>query len=343
MLYGYYEVQQEEFITLEILLERISEEEIFSLFIEEPIDLDSRYKAPYREDKNGDCYFEYYNGFLMFVDFAYTPHTMNCIGFIMQCLQCTYGEALDYVYKNLNVEDKKPVVKQERSEITYKAKIRNTIRYVSRDWNYSDYLYWFKNYNITRIQLNQDKVIPIIAYSSISKKTGEPYILYTNDLTYIYTDFEDNKAKIYRPYNKEYKWFTNCNQNDIGSINFLPSNGDLLIITKSYKDCRVIRNLGLNSIWLQNEGMLPSLELLENLCNRFKEIIVWFDNDSTGMAASKRLVDTLNSIVKNKSRNIFLPPRILLEDQIKDPSDLLQKKGIETLAQFIKSKNIILT
>ena len=41
-------------------------------------------------------------------------------------------------------------------------------------------------------------------------------------------------------------------------------------ITKSYKDCRVLRNLGLNSIWLQNEVAIPSRNIFEDLCKRFK-------------------------------------------------------------------------
>ena len=128
--------------------------------------------------------------------------------------------------------------------------------------------------------------------------------------------------------------------NDIGCYESLTQTGEKLVITKSYKDCRVLRNLDLNSIWLQNEVTIPSRNIFEDLCNRFKKIFVIFDNDSTGLAFSKKIVDTINSIKAGVAINSSLPVYYSLEG-IKDSSDLVKNKGLEELTKFLKLNQIL--
>src|SRR5690606_14990145 len=157
----------------------------------------------------------------------------------------------------------------------------------------------------------------------------------SKDIMYAYTGFNEGRIKIYRPYGDENsKWFTNCTQNDIGAINTLPQEGELLIITKSYKDCAVLRNQDIDTVWFQNEGQIPSPTILRNLCKRFKKVLVWFDNDSTGIKASKLVVSHINALLPGKARAIHLDVE-LLEKNIKDPSDLEAKKGKKELTKFL--------
>lgn len=335
-MYGYREYVP---LNTEEILKRVSQEDIFKIVIKENIVLDKGafYKAPYRTDNNGDCYFENYQGTLHFVDFADGESryfVKNCFEFIVKAKKLTYWEALQYInsYFKLGLGDSSEEVKKENVENSltveesfYKnIKRDRTITYTPRLFNSKDKNFWEK-YEITKQNLIEDKVIPITLYKSITKK-GDSFIIKPFDIMYAYTDFSDSKVKIYRPNspNKEGKWFTNCNQDDVGSIDFLPLSGDLLVITKSYKDCRVLRNQGINSIWFQNEGMIPSVSIIKMLCKRFTKIIVWFDNDQTGLAKGKMIKDFINSIYPNKASHIFLPPKLLLED-IKDPSDCIYK------------------
>jgi hypothetical protein len=353
-MYGY-----KEYIPLypEEILKRVTEEDIFSLIIKEPIikDKGAYYKAPYRIDSNPDCYFETYNGTLTFVDFADTQKVKNCFGFLQRTLNLTFLEVLHYInsHFSLGLGDsvdnvKKIIVENDyvEEEKLIKSFKERTITFLPREFNYKDKEFWLK-YGITKQNLIEDKVIPIKIYRSSSRK-GVYFSVLCSSIAYAYTDFTDlqgktlkGKVKIYRPYeDKLGKWFTNCNQNDLGSLNHLPKKGDLLIITKAYKDCRVLRNQNLNSCWTQAEGMLPNVEILTNLCKRFKYILVWFDNDNAGITNSRILVELLNSIIPNKAKSIMLPPNLLLE-HIKDPSDLYEKKGKENLINFLKIKKII--
>lgn len=350
-MYGY-----KEFIPLtsEDILDRVSEEDIFKIIIKEPIlkDKGALYRAPYREDSNPECYFENYNGTLTFVDFADYQTSKNCFVFLQRVLKVTHNEVLQFIHNHFNLGSDSTLRVKDQQENDYveeeklvKSFKERTITYLPRPFGYKDKKFWLQ-YGISQQNLIDDKVIAIQMYRSISR-SGKYFTINCPDESYIYTGFvnlkgelQPDKFKVYRPYaSKDAKWFTNCNQNDLGSLNHLPEKGDLLIITKAYKDCRILRNLGLTSCWVQAEGIFPNKEILMNLCTRFKKILVWFDNDSAGVAHSARLVSILNSLVSNKASLIMLPSK-LLQESVKDPSDLYAKKGKQELINFLNSKGI---
>ena len=78
--------------------------------------------------------------------------------------------------------------------------------------------------------------------------------------------------------------------------------------------------------------------ILEKLIKNKDKIIVWFDNDNTGIGAGNLVKDIINDIKPNIATNITLDPS-LFNKGIKDPSDLLKIKGKQELEKFIK-KNI---
>ena len=341
-MYGYNEIIS---LSPEQILKEISQEEIFGLFIDKEIIADKKgatYVAPYRNDSNPDCYFEEYEGKLFFVDFADTPQSKNCFSFISRCTGLNFPNTLEYISKKLNLgkgNSYKKIHKEINVVEVKKVKKERTITYSPRQFNSKDKEFW-SQYEISREQLEQDSVIPINVYRSTSRK-GELFTIKSLNIMYAYTDFPLGKIKIYRPYgNKEEKWFTNCTQNDIGSIDHLPISGDKLIISKSYKDCRVIRNQGLHSVWFQNEGMIPKPTILKSLCKRFDKIIIWFDNDEAGIKAAKLVASHINSLYPGKVRVIYLDT-LYLEEGIKDPSDLIAKKGKEELLLFMKNKKLL--
>lgn len=347
-MYGY-EKYPSGNISEEDVLSRTTEEDVFKIVIQDEIILDkgATYKAPYRSDNNGDCYFEEYKGMLMFVDFALPGNNknLNWLSFIMKCYNINALEALELINNKLelgigdnNYEESIPEIRQSRREVCQKKFKKRVITILPRDFNYKDKQFWSK-YEISRQNLEEDGVIPITLYRSTSK-TGKYFTVKPFDICYAYTEFSDSRKKIYRPETNlpKAKWFTTCNQNDIGSIKHLPKKGDLLVITKSYKDCRVLRNQGLNVIWFQNEGQIPKDELLINLLKRFKKIVIWFDNDSAGITNSKIVADKLKSLSTNNIiYSVMLPPK-LLTINIKDPSDYIDKRGKEELLEFINLK-----
>lgn len=342
-------------LTEEEILKRVSQEDVFKIVFQEDIvvDKEHKYLAPYRNDTHPDCYFMEYDGYIKFVDFAEVGEikSSNCFKVISKTFNISYRQALEYVNNHfkLGLGDSTTATKEilyengpiKVEEINKELKKPRTITYLPRSFSSKDKTFWSK-YEISKQNLLDDKVVPISMYRSTNKK-GQYFIITAFDIMYAYTDFDDNKIKVYRPQApKEGKWFTNCNQNDIGNIGNIDISGDKLIIAKSYKDCRVLRNQGIkNVIWFQNEGMIPSENILKQLCKRFNKIYLWFDNDSAGLANGKFVASHINSFCPGKVEFIFLPPKLLREYDIKDPSDLIATLGRDKLREFLTQKKLL--
>jgi|JI91814CRNA_FD_contig_31_4044290_length_1093_multi_4_in_0_out_0_1 hypothetical protein len=324
----------------EEIFKRVSQEDVFLLFYDIiKLDKELTYKALYRQDNIGDCYFEYYNNTLYFVDFADSEHHLkDCVSFIVKYYNISYVEALQFINDKFELSlgsgsIPKPII-NPTIEIVKKDKVLREILITARDFNKKDKEFWWDRYKISKAQLIEDKVIPIEAFKGYSKY-GVPLNIRPFDVMYAYTEFEKGRIKIYRPFGDEVeKWFTNCTANDIGGLYKIEKQKDL-IITKSYKDYRVLKNLGLNVIWFQNEGMLPSLENLTYIIENSKQIYIWFDNDRAGMAKGLNVTDIFNNLQRGKAKQIFIPSKFL-EEGIKDPSDLIYKKGEESLETLVK-------
>lgn len=352
MVYGYSDYKEYVPLTTENILKRVSQEEIFEIVVENVIlEGELYYKAPYRHDNNADCYFSYHNDTLYFIDFAdansISPNK-DCFGFIMACYKLTFIETLSFINTKLKLGlgDDSAQLKKEREDISLEKR-NNIMQSLRRDksitlqprlFNYKDKLFWSK-YGISRKNLEDDLVVPIKSYRAMSRE-GKYFNVKPSDIAYAYTEFQSGNMKIYRPEETQgFKWYTNCNQNDIGGLRDLSMNTSTIVITKSYKDCRVLKNMGINAIWFQSESMFPSVDILKPILNHFDKVIIWFDNDPTGLGKSKVLKDYIESFKPDSTTIIFLPPRLYLEN-IKDPSDYFAGKGNEKLLEFIETHKI---
>lgn len=338
-------------ISEEAILHRAKQEDIFRIVIDDEIltDGEKYYTAPYRVDTEPNCIFEYYGNVLYFCDWGAEKRTnKNCIEFIKSCYNVPFLEALEIINTELSLglgdsteRVKKPIEINKEVSTFKKKKVSRSITILPRKFTDKDKLFWSK-YGITKKNLIADKVTPIKLYQSINKE-GKPFTMKHLSITYAFTDFPDGRKKIYCPYSDQVKgkWFTNCTQNDIGGLYLLRKDVDKLVITKSYKDWRVIINQGVNAIWFQNEGMIPNQDILSELIVNYTEIIIWFDNDSTGIAKARVIREYLTSLgIVKIVRMVFLPPKLVGEN-ITDASDFREKKGKAMLKQFIDKKNLL--
>lgn len=330
------------YIDMNKILSVVTQESIFSLvFGFKPKEYEY-VTSPFREDSNPKCWFEYdHKGFLRFVDFA-NPKIIK--GIRMKSINCFDAVRVYYNLGNFYLTlqfisdkliegkplPKKPVVRREVRE-----KLPVEIFVKPRKFTRIDAEYW-KKYEISRQNLIDDKVFAV--EQSIMTNTKSGVVSSNHAMSYAYTGFENNRLKIYSPKNKTGKFLTNCRAEDVGEIESLADDGEILVISKSYKDCRVLRNQDLNCIWFQNEGMMPSDEILADLGSRFEYIIVFFDNDNAGINAAKVVVDRINSLYPGKAFSVHLPLE-LLEQNITDPSDLIKEKGKVALTKFLEKNN----
>ena len=192
-----------------------------------------------------------------------------------------------------------------------------------RDWASYDIEYW-ASYGITLDWLKYAEVYPIS--HKIVIKDGHRYVFGADKYAYAYVEHKDNKTfiKIYQPLNKKgYKWNSNINRSVWSLWTKIPKYGTNLIISSSVKDClNIMCNLKIPSICLQGEGYLPKPHIMEELKSRYKNIIVFFDNDFTnpnnpGHNDAKRLSEEYNL------KMVEIPKKY----ESKDPSDLFKKYG----------------
>lgn len=334
------------FIDKNEILKYVTEEDIFELvFGFKPKEYDY-VVSPFRPDSRPGCWFQYaISGKLRFIDFGSKLYINNQKMISIDCFDTVQQFfKLPNLYRTLQFIKQHLIDGKNLSEIqitrTVENKVRNKVEilFTPKIYSLEDKKYWLDRYQIYKENLIEDKVFPVAQFKMLNTKYGN-YTINTKSLCYCYTDFESGNKKIYRPNDKK-KFLTNCIQNDIGGTRFLPSTGKTLIITKSYKDYRVLKNQGLTVIWFQNEGMYPTLDILLPLCNRFEKVVIFFDNDKTGIEASTKLMNIINSYIPGKAFNVYLPERLITES-ITDPSDLIYRKGREQLIQFLIHKNLI--
>lgn len=193
--------------------------------------------------------------------------------------------------------------------------VRKSIQIVPEIWSNENLKFWSK-YNIKEDILEKYNV------KSISQYSVEKCVFGSTSLNYSYS-FRQNCAsefssyKIYRPYEKNFKWISNCSADIIQGLEQVEKSGDLLIITKSLKDVMVLYSLGYQSIAPQNEKIVVDPK---KLGLDYKRVLVLFDNDKAGKEGAS----------KYPYPAIFMP-----EDKAKDVSDYIKLYGVENTKQLL--------
>lgn len=296
---GYFENDIKEFIL------GLNQEKCFETIFTEGIPR-KKVVSPFRDDTKPGCFFSTYKGILYFVDFAETKSHLNCIEFLAKKENKSTIEIIYDLIKNKKFNSN--VKKQNYT----KDNIPTKISIVKRRWLNKDKLFWEK-YGISKQQLIDDNVVPIKNFT-ITKNNNSKTI-YPDNVSYGY--IIKDRIKIYSPYST-YKFITNCHNGSIGGTKI--TKGELLVITKSYKDYRVIFNSGIDHvIWFQNEKILPSKDFVISIGKKYKNIVIFYDNDETGINGSRIIASIFNQYFPNKAYSLHFP----INFPYKDPSDFV--------------------
>ena len=337
------DVSEMGYISPSEILQFVTEEEVYELvFGFKPKEYDY-VKAPYREDEEAGCWFEYgTKGKLLFKDWAYGGRPLDCFDLVRLHFNLpNFYRSLDYVKKVL-IQGKKITTKEaHKRKAPAKKKIKGLdIKFQTRNFDVRDKDFW-QSYGITKQNLIDDKVFAVSRIILIYKDPKiEDKAFTVDDIGYAYAEAKSGKKKIYRPAQEgKLKFITNCTQDDVIGLNSLPTFGRQLTVTKSYKDWRVLKNQGLNTVGFQNEGMIPDYKILIDLISRFEEIIIFFDNDKAGLRASEKVLKIFLEL-KAVVRKVHLPIE-LYEEGVTDPSDYRKRKGKLELQSFLRTNKLL--
>jgi len=319
-------------ISKEKILELISEKEIFDYYCERDIRLGDTFNSPLRKDENPSFnVFENDEGSLLYKDFG-TGEVGDCVTFVMKKCFCTYGEALNIINNDFNLGLSgipKRGVKRARTllgllpgnNIQPKAKKHTVIQVKPQGFKYLDLKFW-ESFGISIEILTKYKV------HSCKEVYVNGSIIYYTKKNPIYSYQFGNKYKIYMPFaSKPFKWLNNASWDIIQGFEQLPEFGDILFITKALKDGMCLVALNYSAIAPQSEGTWIDDDVIKNLKERFKRIIILYDDDDAGNIASKKLADYYNL------EKVFIP----IKKGIKDISDYRKINGKEKTITFIKN------
>lgn len=316
----YYSPTEHERKTVKHVLS-FNQESLISQLLNIPIQTHKRILSPFRMDNHPNCYFEWYHNKLRFVDWADKYANIDVIGICQRLYNCSLPKALDILY---DLWYSGEVYKQEtynKQQLVTKEKTEFKLTYTTRDWTELDKKY-FGCYGIDTNQLNEDNIYSVQTYTK-TKNVSKTVINTDKSISYA-IQLDNDKTKICNPFWKEEKWITTCKQDDLGLQgvvqNFVD---DRLIITKSYKDSRIQRNMGYNSIYTQNEGQLPKAETLEQITRLYSNIFVLYDNDNAGIQAANKFI----SHAKEISPTTNYQPIFFDKADGKDTAQLYIKKG----------------
>lgn len=326
-------------VTLSDILEKTTEANILSFYLG-VTEIPCIIHSPLRKDSRPSFGLYSPNGKrIYFVDFA-TKDRGGVFDLLCQMWGCNYREVLTRISKDMpklcsigTPDVHKHIPCAVRS--TIECKKSTDLQCKVRDWTSYDIEYW-KSYGISLDWLKYAEVYPIS--HKIIIKDGERYVFGADKYAYAYVEHKEGKVtlKIYQPFNKNgYKWSSNINRSVWSLWTKIPKYGTNLIISSSVKDClNIMCNLRIPSICLQGEGYLPKSHVMEELKSRYKNIIVFFDNDfnnpnNPGHNDAKKLSEEYNL------KMVEIPK----EYKSKDPSDLYKNYGKEI---YLKVMNEIL-
>lgn len=328
-------------ISLSEILKKVNEKEIMEHYYGCSItDKKSIYRNITRNDKDGSCYFNWYNGRYYLVDRARGKDSnFNCYNLVQYIYGCNFEEALRHINKdmNLGIEDtnqvfskpgRKVEIKEKETNKVYQRKINYEI--TARKWNDNDINYW-NTFYITLNTLIKFNVLPVKEFKSDSLvsfelKTKYKYKVDDPCYAYVFKGKKSIRVKLYRPLSSEYKWQGNINNSDIYGLDLLPDFTNTIYICSGLKDLMCITEMNLVGIAPQSESTDIPDEIIENIKTKCKNLVILFDNDNAGLSNAKKYS------MKYGCRYIELPK----DNENKDVADFTKQYGIEAAKNIIK-------
>jgi len=308
--------RSEDILTKDVLLSKVSEYQIFKYFCTHFNDVDRKFKSDLREDKTPTVSITAFRGRLWYKDFGYPDHSFDCFAYVGYKYNLNFYDSLKHIDMVFglglsSISSNKVAVRKVAPEIREKTKSQIKVRV--RPWEYRDEQYWGQ-FHITRRILRIFDVQPISHYWINELRFS------CNSISYRYRF--DCGYKIYRPLEADFKWSSNVGSECIQGYRQLPKHGETLFLTSSLKDIMCLGVLGYPSIALQSEMQLPEEKTIQSLNERFKQIIVLYDNDYTsefnpGQTMSMKICSKYNL------RNLCIPSKY----ESKDVSDLIKNHG----------------
>ena len=321
-------------VSKETILNTISEEDLFRRYCTNFVEVDTPFCSELREDSNPSCRITDLGSGLRYKDFGSANPATDIWGYVQLKYNLSFIDVIERVANDCDVQNDSYSHSMNQSmpivdSIQHKIKPKTVILIKRRDWLLVDKQYWADKYEIGKALLEFYGVVPIVFYWVGKENNRNPQMLTADLLSYCYNYYWHNGIllrKIYQPYSKTAKWISNVDNTIVQGIDNIPKTADILIISSSLKDVMCWRLLGYAAIAPNSESTWIPQIVWEKLLNRYKHIVIFFDNDISGLA----------SITKYSEAYHTLHTHIPLEYREKNVSDFIEKYGMVQTNQLIE-------
>jgi hypothetical protein len=285
------------------------------------------FRSPLRSDNHNTCsFFRGRSGNLYFKDFA-TGQCLTFEGVVMEKYHCTYPNALKIIAKDFGYIQSSEVKKQEiKIQPKFEGEKETFIQVEIKDFSESE-LKWWNSFGVTKQTLDKYKVYSIktvFLNGNIYAQSTQHSPIYG----YYFGKKENiEQWRIYMPKRKEFRFIGNVSTKTIQGYKQLPDNGKLLVITKSMKDTMLLSSLGIPAVAPNSETQFVSEKLLDEFRERFKNIVLLYDSDLTGVRFMNKIRKQYRDLI------VCMIPR---KYEAKDISDFYQKYGRSKTISLIK-------
>lgn len=313
-------------ITKEYLFSRgVNQESIMQYYLGIEVNSKKLFTSKFRSDNHVTCsLYKSKSGILYCHDFATNEH-INCFEVVMRLYNCNYYKALDIIATDFGLKEGTT----PSNIITYVPEIKETtksnIQVQIKKFTDKE-LEWWKSFGIDKKLLKKYHVYSIehvFLNGELKFSSSINHPIYG----YYFGKDKDGKEKwkIYFPSRDSFRFLNSLSKKTLQGYKQLPKEGDILIITKSMKDCLTFNKLNLPAVSPNSETLFISDKQLDEFKKRFKYIIVIYDQDRPGKYNMAKIRHDYPEL------HYFLIPK---QYGCKDISDLVKKYGIEKVKEL---------
>ena len=317
-------------ITKEFLLSKNNEETYMTYYLGIPVKK-GLFKSPLRSDSHVTCsFFRGKSGNLYFKDFA-SGKCLTFEGVVMEKYNCNYHTALRIIAKDFGYTKDSSVKKVAvKIQPKFEEEKQTFIQIEAKDFSEPE-LKWWGSFGITKDILYKFKVYScstVFLNGNIYAQSAQHSPIYG----YYFGKKENiEQWRIYMPKRKEFRFIGNVSTKTIQGYKQLAKSGKLVVITKSMKDVMCLYSLRIPAIAPNSETQFVSDKILEELKQRFKYVVLLYDNDLTGVRFTNKIRKEHPELI------VSMIPRSTGAKDISDYYHMYGRKGTqEFITNYIK-------
>lgn len=315
-------------LSVDSILEKVTDYDLFRFYCPPFKSVGKKFSSELREDPIPSAHITAKNNRLRYIDYGYTEHRFDSIGYIQYKYNVSFRDALRTIDSDFGLglagKNNRGALNTPKTYGKMKfEKIPCLMQIRSREFNLYDRLYW-GDYCISKETLEAFGVKPITHYWI----NGTRYP--AHKVAYAYCE-HPGKYKLYSPLKQDGKWFGNMQVNHVQGITMLPIFGNICILASSLKDVMCLYELGIPAVAMQSESMMPPKKLIAFLKRKFDKVKVLYDNDFTKDTNPGQTM-ALSICKEYELENICIPTEL----GVKDISDVMQVHGPIKAISIIK-------